>query len=223
MQRTIPLTLCLIFGIFMMLQFFIPHPISITAYEVVLKWVRLISVFALVLGVGSLVIRHSHKISRRSSGWGFSIVTLVSAVITALVGLLGVNIVKDGNISRIVFFHGIGKTSILQILFQHIFVPVNSTMFAILAFYMASAAYRAFRARTKEATLLLIAAFFVMLGMVPIGASISPRLPEFAEWILSVPNLAAKRGIMFGVALGAIATSLKIILGIERGWLGGGK
>ncbi|MCX7786043.1 MAG: hypothetical protein N2201_07500, partial [candidate division WOR-3 bacterium] len=169
MQRTIPLVLCLIFGIFMMLQFFIPHPISVSAYEIVLKWVRLISVFALVLGVGSLVIRHSHKISRKSSGWEFSIVTLVSAIITALVGLLGVNIIKDGGTSSLVFFRGIGKTSILQTLFQNIFVPVNSTMFAMLAFYMASAAYRAFRARTKEATLLLIAAFFVMLGMVPIG------------------------------------------------------
>ncbi|MCS7258763.1 MAG: hypothetical protein NZ601_05325 [candidate division WOR-3 bacterium] len=219
MQRQIPLILCLIFGIFMIVQFFVPHPYSQRAYEVVLRWVRIISIFALVLGVGSLVLYHSNKIKRKVSGWGFSIVTLVSAIITTLVGLLGVNWL-DG---KLVFFKGIGKSSVLQIFFQNIFVPVNSTMFAMLAFYMASAAYRAFRARTKEATLLLIAAFFVMLGMVPIGSAISPRLPEFAEWILSVPNLAAKRGILFGIALGGIATSLKIILGIERGWLGGGK
>lgn len=219
MQRTIPLALCLVFGVFMIIQFFVPHPISNTAYEIVLRWVRIIAIFALVLGIGSLAMYHSTKIRRKVSGWPFSIVTIVAAIITALVGLLGVNIV-DG---KILFFHGIGRTSMLQLFFQNFYIPVNSTMFAILAFYMASAAYRAFRARTKEATLLLIAAFFVMLGMVPIGSAISPRLPEFAEWILSVPNLAAKRGIIFGIALGSIATSLKIILGIERGWLGGGK
>ncbi len=206
MQRTIPLALCLIFGIFMMVQFFVPHPLSVAFYEVVLKWVIIIGIFALILGVGSLTLHHTTKISRKLSGWPFSIVTLFSLVVTALIGLFG----------------GVGRGSWLQVIFQNIFIPVNATMFSILAFYMASAAYRAFRARTKEATLLLIAACFVMLGMVPIGSAISKRLPEFAEWILSVPNLAAKRGIVFGMALGAIATSLKIILGIERGWLGGG-
>lgn len=219
MPRTIPLALCLVFGIFMIIQFFVPHPLSNNVYEIVLRWIRIIAIFALVLGVGSLTLHHSTKIKRKVKGWEFSIITLVAAIITTIVGLLGMNVVGG----RLIFFAGIGKTSLLQLFFQNFYIPVNSTMFAMLAFYMASAAYRAFRARTKEATLLLIAAFFVMLGMVPIGSVISPRLPEFAEWILSVPNLAAKRGIMFGIALGSIATSLKIILGIERGWLGGGK
>ncbi len=208
MRRTLPLAICLIMGIVMMVQFFVPHPISVGFYDLTTKWIRIVSAFALVLGVGSLILYHIDRLQRKRPGWAYSIVTLVALVVTVSIGLgWGV---KPG-------------APLQEIIFKNILVPLNASMFAILAFYMASAAYRAFRARTKEAALLLIAAFLVMLGMVPVGAAIWGKLPEVAEWILSVPNMAAKRAILFGVALGAIATSLKVILGIERGWLGGGK
>jgi cytochrome bd-type quinol oxidase subunit 2 len=208
MKRNIPLAICLGMGILMMVQFFVPHPISVGFYDLTTKWVRIVSAFALVLGVGSFVMYHTEKLRRRRAGWLYSIVALVAAAVSTVVGLAW----------------GVKQTSPLQnYIFTPLLVPLNSSMFAILAFYMASAAYRAFRARTKESALLLIAAFIVMLGMVPIGAAIWGKLPDLAEWILSVPNMAAKRAITFGVALGGIATALKVILGIERGWLGGGK
>ncbi len=208
MRRTLPLAICLGMGIVMMCQFFIPHPISVSFYDLTTKWIRIVSAFALVLGVGSLILYHIDRLQRKRTGWAYSIVTLAALLITALIGLAWG--VKPGS-------------PLQEVLFKNILVPLNASMFAILAFYMASAAYRAFRARTKEAALLLIAAFVVMIGMVPVGAAIWGKLPELAEWVLSVPNMAAKRAILFGVALGAIATSLKVILGIERGWLGGGK
>lgn len=208
MKRSIPLALCLVMGISMMVQFFVPHPVSVGYYELTTKWIRIVAAFALVLGTGSLIMYHGDRIQRKRQGWPYSIATIVAFVATAVIGL----------------GWGIRPGSILQnVIFSNILVPLNASMFAILAFYMASAAYRAFRARTKEAALLLIASFIVMLGMVPVGASIWGKLPAIAEWVLSVPNMAAKRAIVFGVALGAIATSLKVILGIERGWLGGGK
>ncbi|MBM3331932.1 hypothetical protein FJY68_08810 [candidate division WOR-3 bacterium] len=208
MKRTIPLAIVLIMGITMMVQFFVPHPVSVGFYDLTTKWIRIVGAFALVLGTGSFIMFHSDKVRRRRQGWYYSIVSLIALVVTAVIGL----------------GWGIRPGSILQnVIYASVLVPLNATMFAILAFYMASAAYRAFRARTREAALLLVAAFVVMLGMVPVGAAIWGKLPELAEWVLSVPNMAAKRAIIFGVALGGIATSLKVILGIERGWLGGGK
>jgi hypothetical protein len=106
-------------------------------------------------------------------------------------------------------------------LFDNVMVPLDATMFALLAFFMASAAYRTFRARTPEATVLLLVAVIVMLGRVPVGEMITHNMPKISEWFMMWPTVAAKRGILFGVALGSIATSLRIILGIERSHLGG--
>ena len=98
---------------------------------------------------------------------------------------------------------------------------MQSTVFSLLAFYVASAAYRGFRARSGESLILVIAAMIVLVGRVPLGDWISPYIPATADWVLNVPALAAKRAILIGIGLGMIATSLKVILGIERTYLGG--
>jgi hypothetical protein len=101
-------------------------------------------------------------------------------------------------------------------------VPLDATVFSLLAFFMASAAYRSFRARSVEATILLVVAVIVILGRVPLGGDLTHGyLPRITEWLMIFPTVGAKRGIIFGVALGVIATSLRIILGIERSHLGG--
>jgi hypothetical protein len=109
-------------------------------------------------------------------------------------------------------------------MFQHFFnfilIPVQATMFSLLAFYMASAAYRAFRARSIIATVLLISALIVMLRFNPYLGPIGAYMEKTASWLLNVPNLAAKRAIIIGVGLGAVATAMKVMLGIERSYLG---
>jgi hypothetical protein len=105
-------------------------------------------------------------------------------------------------------------------IYDHVFDPCNSTMFALLAFFVASAAFRAFRARNVEAALLLGAAIFVMLGRAPLGRSISDVFPDFGQWLIDIPNNAGRRAIMMGAAIGAIATGLRVIVGLERSHLG---
>ncbi len=96
-------------------------------------------------------------------------------------------------------------------------------MFALLAFYNASASFRAFRARNLEAALLLVAAALIMIGRVPLGEAIFPPITAVQQWIMEFPNTAAKRAIMIGVGLGMTATALKLMLGIERAYLGKGE
>jgi hypothetical protein len=105
-------------------------------------------------------------------------------------------------------------------IYNYIFAPCNATMFALLAFYIASAGFRAFRARNTEAALLLGAAVIVLLGRAPIGRAISDALPAMTEWLVDVPNNAGRRAIIMGAALGGIVTGLRVILGLERSHLG---
>jgi len=104
-------------------------------------------------------------------------------------------------------------------LFQYIMIPIQSTMFSLLAFYIASAAYRAFRIRSLLSSILLLAALIIMIRFVPLGP-ISDLVSNLSSWILKVPNMAAKRAIFIGVGLGGVATAIKILLGIERGYMG---
>jgi hypothetical protein len=210
MKKQLPLMIVLVLGITMAVQFFVPSHVSTIVYETLNKWIIVIAAFAITLAVGSLINHHVLKIKRRKPGWWNSYVTLIGLVVMAVLGILG-RVEGMAWMSRLYFN-----------LFRFVQAPMDSAMFAILAFYMASAAYRAFRARSKEAALLLISGFIVMLGVIPFGSLIWDKIPDISEWIMMVPNMASKRGILFGVGLGMTATSLKIILGIERNWLGGG-
>ncbi len=205
MRLHIPILLGFIAGMFFVVRYFMPHQVIQGTYEEMMVWLRVVASFSIVLGIASLMQRHWSKVRKRQQDWQYSIVTLVSFVAVCIIGLVW----------------GKDQGTVFTWSFDHILVPLDATMFSLLAFYMASAAYRTFRARTPEATLLLIAAVIVMLGRVPIGQMMVSKLPNFTEWLMSVPTVAAKRAIIFGVALGGIATSLRIILGIERSHLGG--
>jgi len=114
---------------------------------------------------------------------------------------------------------GTAKGSIYYWSFHNMQAPMQATIFSLLAFFVASAAYRGFRIRSKTAVILAISTFAVLLGKSVLGEMISSYIPDFANWILNNPSVAAKRGILVGIGLGSIATALRVILGVERNYL----
>ncbi len=86
----------------------------------------------------------------------------------------------------------------------------------MLALFIVTAAFRAFRVNNFESFFFVLFAIIVLLGQVPISIYLWPELPIVKDWIINVPALAGVRGILLGVALGTIATGLRILMGTDR-------
>jgi hypothetical protein len=211
MKRTLPLVITFCVGLFMIGEFFVPHYQYRLITAEFLEWGVVLAAAAFVLGLINLIQVNLPKVLRREKDWGYKAVMLVALVVTLVVGF------AEGGARQ-------QAGHVYKWIYDSMFIPLNATMFALLAFYIASAAFRAFRARNVDAALLLGAAVIVMIARVPLGESlpvVGEYLPRIMNWIMDVPNIAARRAIFIGAALGAVATGLRVILGIERSHLGG--
>jgi len=231
MKREVPLIITIVTGIAIIVTFVIPHNPFGTMQDRLTNWFIIVSGFTTLLGLDSLIEYHLRKIRDRRKESGYSIVLLVSFFITFALGIY----------SWIRFRSPLEPVSPTGWIYNYMLLPLQGTMFAILAFFITSAAYRAFRIKSLESTLLLLTACLVMLARVPAGnwiwaqiahlvAAIFPTVDGHAlaqtrvlstptNWVLAIPQMAAKRGITFGISLGYIAMSIRIILGIERTYL----
>ncbi len=231
LKRNIPIVIVFTTALLLIVAFFIPHRPFGDLESRFLNWYAIISGFTFLLGLDSLTHHHLIKVVRGQKGWFYSLL-----LVTSLFATLGL-----GLCSWIRFGSPFALRAPFMWLYKYMIIPLQATMFATLAFFIFSAAYRAFRVRNVGATLMLIAACLVMLGNVPLGSSIwgmisslihivfpqvdftsLKQLEIFAkikDWLMAIPQAAAGRGIGIGLALGGIAMSLRIILGIERTYL----
>ncbi len=216
-KKQIPFAIVFVFGMLTLVSYYVPHPRSVAFLDTVSQWENIVSSFAFLLGLFSLFYTHYAKIKRKGDGWGYSLFVFV--------GFLAV--VVPAVISHGRQMSGADMTP-LGWSFRYIYNTLLATMFAVLAFYIVSTAYRSFRIKSMQAMVLFVAALILILGRVPIGEILWSKvlgwtghsLSGLMNWIVDVPSVAGKRGIMIGIAVGAVVTSLKIVFGIERQYLG---
>lgn len=213
-KLTIPLTLACLLGVFGICIQYTAHPWASGVKETVALWSIVIGTITWVLSVYSLLRLHVGKVRKKEEGWAYSLFFFAGFALMVLAAA--------HNAGRWFWNPQVNEGSYYKWLHDALFVSAGATMFSMLGFFIASAAVRTFRARSFEATLLLVAAIIVMIGRVPIGEMISGYFPAVSGWLMQVPNTAARRGILLGVSVGTIAMSLRIIFGVERSYLGGG-
>jgi len=227
-KRLVPLVIAIAAGFILLIAYFIPYAEDwgSTAQE----WFNILAAGAMVLGGSNLIKQQLVKVSSKQAGWGYAAVTIVCFFGAVAVGISKMGVHPFPNSPNYAWSGPYDEEgSGLWWIYNHMIVPLTSTMFAMLAFYVATAAFRAFRAKNIEATLLLVTAGIVLLGRTYAGVWLFGWLPESMEWIrfdhltvwiMDVPNTAGTRAITIGIALGVVATSLRILLGVDRSYLG---
>jgi len=203
------------------------------ANGVVVSFTQILTAFLFGLGIFSLLRVHLMRISRRHTDWGFSIVLLVSMVAMVLFGYWDYSTRRGegGAILDNPANWGLANFG-RDFLFEGLLQQMDAAMFSIIAFYILSAAYRAFRVRSVEATILLSTALLVMLSLMGAVAFVwdesvkgiangNPfllnfQLTEISAWIRNTFQTASLRGIAFGVGIGALAMGLRLWLSLER-------
>jgi len=234
MSRSVAVLIASLAGITMVLSKFLV-PLGDAEVKVA-DWFNVLAAIAFVLGGANLLKMNLLAISARGPGWGYSAVTLAAFLATIGVGVLKVGVPPAAAFPNVPFS---GEKDVagsaLWWLYEYAMSPITGTLFAMLAFYVASAAFRAFRAKNTESILLLATAFIILLAQTAAGMFLTGWIPEdsaFAflrlDWmkiaITEHIQTAGMRAITIGIALGVAATSLRLILGVDKSYLprGGG-
>lgn len=257
LRRPIVVAVTFLSGLFYVLYWIYPQPIARSvpadaprnlgeslsfwiadAQPVVANLANIIAGFLIGLGIYSLLRIHLRRLFKMQKDWFFSLVLVASLVAMTIFGYWDWMQRQSASGGAISFVPGPGwgfAQYSRDLLFDGLLQQMDAAMFSLVAFYIMSAAYRAFRARSIEATILLVTALIVLLSFMGLiqfqwdgfvtkslahgdkdSLANNLRLTDTYSWIRNTIQTPAIRGIDFGVGIGLLAMGLRIWLSLEK-------
>lgn len=197
---------------------------------------NILTVFLLGLGIYSLLRIHAGKLMKMQKDWVFSLILLIAMFSMVFFGYADfIQKHREGG-ELLNFPENWGFVQYAKdLLFDGLLQQMDAAMFSLIAFFILSAAYRAFRIRSIESTILLAAALIMMLSLMggleyiwsqgvnkitgddPGSFLNNFKLKAMADWISSNVQTPSLRAIDFGIGVGALAMGLRLWLSLERG------
>jgi hypothetical protein len=203
LKRILPTAVAIAVGLLILLALFTPIELFGTIGTHLIDTAVIVASFALFLGVINVLRVHARKIQKGESGRVYSIVLIVAMLTVLAIGLPSSPDQPSGP-----------SQPIIEWIFANIQAPIQASLSALLVFFVITAAYRLLLIRNLESAVMLVVVLLVLIGQAVLG--LFPVLPELKDWLLDVPAMAGLRGILLGVALGAILTGVRLLLGVER-------
>ena len=259
-RRPVVWTFTFLAGAFFVLKYLWPEPIDKQAGQIpegavevvgflihdatgmVTGFAQILTTFLLGLGIFSLVRIHANKLRKLQKDWAFSMILLLCIVLMLIVGYVDWYQREFQDPDRLLadpanwgVWNKMG-----DLLFDGLIQQMDAAMFSMIAFFILSAAYRAFRIKSIEATVMMASGLiliFSLMGAVDFmwgsviesmirdsSGNVDPghflhnfKLSEVAGWVKTYAQIPSIRALDFGVFLGALAMGLRIWLGLEKG------
>jgi hypothetical protein len=209
--RIILVVVTLSIGVIVLLSYVFESDVLMLLRSVFVEWSVIVIAFAMLLGVLNVLRVHAGRI-QHANGTAYSVILIFSFLIVFVPGIMPSDRVPA-------YVQGfVGPTgSVVGFIYQNVQRPLQAALFSLMAFFIATAAWRAFRVRSPASLVMFIATLLVLLGSIKINVGQGWRLvTETKNWALSVPVMAGARGILLGIVLGTIVTGLRLLSGIDR-------
>lgn len=177
---------------------FVEIPPLRNAAVLLYEWGVLLSAFALLLGTINVAWVHVRRVMAGDAGWSHSLLLLVALAVVLVTGLLSNT--------------GI-RSPLVELLFDAIIAPGQATLFALLAFFMAAAAYRYLRVGRTGGVWLLAGVLLVFATQMPIANALLPEVfANLVDWVVDVPAMSALRGALLGSSFALVIIAVRFLL-----------
>lgn len=206
MKSPIALVIAIATGVIILLGYFIPSPALASIRTPMLNWAVTLSGVAGLVAIIHLVFGvHWEKVKREGAQQWFSLVVVIAFFLTLVAGLF----VEPTN-------------PVYQKVVTSIQTPIESTLLAVLAVTLSFASLK-FLQRQRNwmgITFFVTVIIFLLLncGLLSFTDQI-PVLRDVLTGFQMIPSAGA-RGILLGVALGSLATGIRILIGADQPYNG---
>jgi hypothetical protein len=211
MKYYIPAAVAIGTGLLVLLSYLLPIPELYVIRLALVDWAVVLAGLAVIVGVLNVLLVHTRRFETRDRGWGYSLLTVVTVLLTLFAGMLegfstgGSGLYEPGGIANLLF-NGVIAASL-------------AALAAVVMVVLVAAAVRMLRTRPGGWSILFLATVVVVLvGWIPLAAA--GPLNGVWRWLITVPAAAGARGILLGTALGTLVIGLRVLTGGERPYKG---
>lgn len=206
MKTPITALIAILSGLIVLLAYFMPFEPLRDVSDLIVNWAVSLAGVAMLVAIASLIASHWQKVRQKKAVDRYSILVIFGFALTFLIGLV---------------FGGPGTAEYRNVV-SFIIVPVEAGLLGALAIGLTVAGFRLYRANRGWMTVVfgISAILFLLLNSGIFTTGLDIPLVKNALGVLQRLPDAGARGIIIGLALGALSAGVRIILGVDRPYSG---